>query len=156
LGYWVEAAAFAPKDPDVEAYQQAVLGLDYSFPVLGTLYLAGQYYYNGQGRAQASSYDWAALATGRQANLGRHYLNLIATLAATPDLALAANSIYNLDDSTWILTPYLTYTYEEFRVTAGLNLFAGPQGGEYRPRSGQAPGDFMPRAVYYLWGRWYF
>jgi hypothetical protein len=156
LGYWVEAAAFAPKNPDVDPYQQAVLGVDYSFPVLGTLYVAGQYYYNGQGRAHADAYDWAALATGRQPNLAMHYASLIATLAATPDLSVAMTSIVNLDDSTWLMTPYLIYTWRDFRVTAGANIFAGPEGGEYRPHNRQSPGNFIPRAVYYAWGRWYF
>jgi hypothetical protein len=155
VGYWVEAAAFAPKDQDLDSFEQAVVGIDYSFPVRSTLYLAAQYYYDGSGKSEPELYDWPGLFAGRRTTLGMHYANLLATLAWNSDLSLAVNAIYNLDDDSAIISPYLTYTYEDFRISAGANITAGSDGGEFRPRPDQNPLELVPYVVYYVWGRWY-
>ena len=155
VGYWIEAADFAPKDGGAE-YQQAVLGVDYSFPVLGTLYLAAQYYYDGSGAGHPENYNFSALSLGTRRTLAMHYANLIATLNINPDLAFSALAIENLDDSTYLVTPYLVYTYKNFRVTGGVNLAGGPEGGEFNPHPSQDRLGIVPDTAYYLWGRWYF
>jgi hypothetical protein len=156
LGYWVEAAAFAPKNGKDDPYQQAVVGLDYSFPVLGTLYLAGQYYYDGSGEADPEDYDRLGAALGQRSTLGMHYANLLVILNLNSDLAVTVNQVANLDDSTWLLTPYVTLSQGNFRLTAGANLYGGPEGGEFKPRRGQEIIDLTPDLAYYFWGRWYF
>lgn len=156
VGYWVEAAAFAPKDTEIDGYEQAVAGVDYSFPVLGTLYIAGQYYYDGSGEAAPDGYDRAALMMGERTTLGMHYANLLAALSINTDLSVSVNGIYNLDDSTYLVTPYVTVSFSSLRVTGGANLYGGPEGGEWNPHPDQDPMETVPRAVYYTWARWYF
>lgn len=43
LGYWIESAVHLQQSP----WFEMVVGLDYSFPVLETFVVSGQYYYNG-------------------------------------------------------------------------------------------------------------
>lgn len=156
IGYWIEAAAFRSKGPIGEPFEQAVIGMDYSFPVKSMLYLAAQYYYDGSGQDRPANYDWTALAAGQRTTLARHYASLTAMLSWNADLTFAVNYIYNLDDATALLTPYLTVVLRDFRVSAGANLLVGPEGGEFRPQKNQDPLNLIPDAVYYMWGRWYF
>ncbi len=155
VGYWIEAATFAPKNERDDPFNQAVLGIDYSFPVRSTLYVAGQYYYDGSGEADPDDYDWIGLALGRRQTLGMHYANLLATLAWNSEISMAVNAIYNLDDSTMMASPYLTVSYENLRVSAGANLLAGPEGGEFRPHSSQDPMKIVAERAYYVWARYY-
>ncbi len=155
IGYWVEAAMFAPKNRDYDPYYQAVAGVDYSFQVRDGLYIAAQYYYDQTGDSKREDYKWDEMQAGKRSTLATHYANLMATLSWNSEISGTINAIYNLDDQTAMASPYLTVTLGKFRVTAGANIPIGPEGGEFMPHPDQDAIGLVPDLTYYAWVRYY-
>ena len=126
-------------------YHRALLGLDYAFP--NTLTLSGEFYHNGAGAADRSSYDFASLLAGRIQNVGRRYLGTYASYEITPLLKLANYLVVNLADHSRYFSPSLTYSIKtNFDWSVGVQLFRGSNGSEY--------GRF--KDVYYTQLQWFF
>jgi len=169
IGYWLEAAWFAPKDKDLDEHLEAVVGVDYSFPVKGGLILQAQYYHDGSGEKLREDYDWMAVLANTRFGLAEDYASIMASLAWDEEVSMALLGISNLDDSTWIITPYLNMTLpHDLQLNIGANIPLGPEPGEFRP--GDKPEELtddpllqtalseylpeLPESVYYIWLRW--
>lgn len=132
VGWWVEGGWHG-----YEQAPEAVVGIDYSFPWLETVYVAAEYRYDGSGTAP-EDYDWAAkgagistptdcavfdttgtgTGTGATASasepevsrftLGRHFVHGVLNLRITEDIGLSTATLVNLEDGTGIVVPDLS------------------------------------------------
>lgn len=171
IGYWIEAAWLAPKDKDVDAHLEAVVGADYSFPIKMGLVISAQYFHDGSGEKRKEDYDWMSVMTNTRSGLAQDYASLMAMLTWNDELSFALMGISNLDDGTGIIIPYanLILPYD-LQMNLGANLSAGPEGGEFRPGDKAAKltddpflrlalNQYLPEVpdnVYYMWLRWSF
>lgn len=145
LGWWLEGGY----DGDL----RAAAGLDYSFPVAQSLYLAAQVYHDGSG---SNPEDYGAMGLSGElfeaegcedlppnapiaalteppgearATQGRWYGTLVARLAANDRWGFSASSLVNLADGSALVTPYATYTpMGRLSANLGLNWMTGAQG----------------------------
>ncbi len=159
VGYWIEAAYFAPKDPGLEdrldereeyylfvsgldgihgkgSYlrerAEVVVGVDYSFAVRNGLAVAVQYYHDSSGEKLMEDYDWLAKLAFARYMLGQDYASLAALLVWSEEVSAGLNAIVNLDDSTWLVTPNVNFLLPyNLQLNAGANFTAGPP-GEFR------------------------
>jgi hypothetical protein len=153
LGYWVEAAYLF----GVDAHEEISVGLDYSFPIFQRATLFVQYYRNGAGSLHREAYpsDFAggelpvpacskplpfALPAARDPfapfTAARDYLIAGATLALTEDLRVSVSLLHNLDDTTGLVVPTVTYAaldWLDFAVSAQVPYRGIYGGGEFRP-----------------------
>lgn len=63
VGFWAEGAAHLRTQDKGGPYEEIALGIDYSFPVLNTLVVSGQYYHNGAGALEQTTPSAAAAFT---------------------------------------------------------------------------------------------
>lgn len=144
VGWWVEAGLRLDEDK----YGLVVAGVDYSFPVLQSLIVAGQYIYNGAGEADPADYDplgrFALLMDPEAATeldpaapffLGQHYTLLVVSAGITRDTSFSLASFQNLEDGTGFAVPTVGVVpngWWEVSLSAQLPYrLAGP--GEFSP-----------------------
>jgi hypothetical protein len=144
VGFWIEGAVHVRPE---QAWEEVAVGIDYSLPVLDTLVLTAQYYRSGRDVRATGVTGAVALPDCPglpeppppepfpPAVSGRDYGLVIASLGATPDLAIAVSALQNLGDGTGFVFPTITV-----RPTAAVDVslsaqvpyaLAGP--GELRP-----------------------
>ena len=153
VGYWVEGAYHSLEDG--EDFHQLVLGFDYSWPVFQQLYLALQYYWDSSGGTNVNDY-LALLGTGRRF-LGRQYTSLISTLSFSETASASGSVIYNLEDSSYVLTAGLArYFFDDLEVTVRASLFRGSGPGEYNPVADSPLAGRQPTETYELYLEWRF
>lgn len=147
VGYWFEGAVHVREG---QRYEELVVGIDYSFPVLEQLVLTGQYYRNGGGSTGSSSLDalFGAYAPGLGDTeaaepdpfapyfKGRNYAMLAANLGIIPELGASAMWMQNLDDGSGMVVPTVT-TYPrpwlEVAFAAQVPFRLWGDGGEFKP-----------------------
>lgn len=151
VGYWAEGGWHGDVHTDTldsDGYVEVVAGLDYSFPLLNTLYIGGEYRYDGSG-ADPADYDYASRLSGSlpfdcamlpttsssatRMTLGRHYAAGALRLGLTDDLSVTSAVLANLEDGTAMLIPGVGWTVSD-RIVAnvGAQIPVGSD-GEFRP-----------------------
>jgi len=114
-------------------YGEYLLGMDYTFE--GGLYLVGEYLHRDQGVKDPEKYfygDYLRMLYGEITNIGTDYLMLGASYPITDLLTIQTYSIINMQDSSWIIIPWLSYDAgQNLEIMAALNYFFGDAGTEY-------------------------
>lgn len=151
VGWWVEGGY----DGDL----RVSAGLDYSFPVLEVLYVAGQVSYDGSGSAP-EDYDWSTRSSGAlptdqvscesapegslfasgeteststSTTMGRLYALGVLNWSLTEDLGVSATTLWNLEDGTGLVFPSASYKVGgRLALNAGVQVLLG-EDGEFRP-----------------------
>lgn len=169
LGYWVEAAYLFGVDP----HEEVSVGVDYSFPILQRATLFVQYYRNGAGALHREDYASSVGLGGLSApacngplplalppapdpfapvTAARDYLMAGATLALSEDLRISVSVLHNLDDTSGLVVPTVTYAaldWLDFAVSAQVPYRGIYGAGEFRPpRSAQTLAVPLPGGGY--------
>lgn len=150
LGLWLEAATTIPKAAPDAATTSFELGVDDSWDILQTLYVAVEYMYQQDGLSapgeqfQASSFSPDALAgttpealvaerfRERRLFMGKHYGVALVRLEISNDWRAQVLNVTNLNDHTGLVVPQVNFLpADAFTLTLGAQLTYGPQGGEY-------------------------
>lgn len=127
-GVYGEVAHTRPETKD--AFTRGVLGAEYAFA--NTLTLGAEFYWNGEGTAQRSGYDFARLFAGEIQNVAQHYTGAHLRYDVTPLLRLENHLILNHDDASLFFAPSLVYSLtSDWDATAGVQLFSGDTDSEY-------------------------
>ena len=153
LGFWIEAAYLF----GVDRHEEIAVGVDYSFPVFESATLFVQYYRNGAGASGQQSYPSNADLSGLELpycrvpfpfalpvtpdpfapfTAAKNYLVAGATLQICLDLSISASLLHNLDDTTGMVVPTVTYSaldWLDFAVSAQLPYAAVYASGEFKP-----------------------
>jgi len=154
VGFWVEGAVHLREDP----YEEVAVGVDYSFPVLDTLVVTGQYYRNGAGSKEVDPEDLtngigAAIEPpdcGDAGDLftaaepdpfapffrGRDYGLLSVLLAFSPEVSATALWVQNLGDGSGLIVPVLSTFptgWLEVSLAGQIPLSLWGDGGELHP-----------------------
>jgi hypothetical protein len=126
-GFWFEAAyvipnAFQEENGELEQnYFRSSLGLDYNLS--SKTYGFAEYHYNSAGGSRPEDYirlfGTSAYRDGSVYLLGRHYLNIGATVQVSPLLPFTGLLILNLSDGSLMLSPSLEYNIAENIYLAG-------------------------------------
>ncbi len=145
VGWWVEGGWHGKAGA-----AEVVAGVDYSFDVLDSLFVAAEYRYDGTG-ARPEDYDYAARSGGvsnpfdcpflettsvpdePRFTLGQHYADALVRLAVTEDFGVSGLVLVNLLDGTGYAVPD---AYANVGSHATVHLGAQiPFGedGEFRP-----------------------
>lgn len=171
VGWWVEGVVHLPTDGD-PLYEEFVVGLDYSLPVLEQLVVTAQYYRNGSGSDVSGL---GALVEDRQPFApifsGRDYAMIAASVGVSRDVSGSALWLQNLSDGTAFVVPNVTLLPTgalEVSLAAQLPLRVWGDGGEFKPATQDLivdlptedgrtiPVDFggvVPSATVILWSR---
>ena len=151
VGVWVEAATTIPKDAPDQAKTSLEAGLDYSFDVLQTLFLAAEYMFQQGGRDEPGDLlsKTSLLAASRQSGadpasglagafadrpmfLGKHYAVGLVRLEISSEWRAQALNVTHLGDLTGMVVPQISYLpAEAWTFTLGAQLTYGEEGGEY-------------------------
>ena len=185
IGYWVEAAL---RIGDVSTGQtsttaDAAIGVDYSIPVLDTVYVAAQYLRNGAltaGAPPITGVDGPTCAVdvplAAEAGdpdpfapflSGRDYVLTTARLGLHPQLSVSATWLQNLGDGTAVVVPGANWALPQqfdLSLTAQVPARTWGDGGEFSPNAddlvlsvpGVATADLsglVPDATVVLWTR---
>ena len=111
-------------------YQRAVLGADYSFP--NTLAFMVELYYNGQGKNDASDYDFGRLLSGKIQSLAQRYVGALVGYDISPIWKLQNYYIQNLDDSSeFLYLRLIVSATDNIELAAGTQIFSGKNDSEY-------------------------
>ena len=111
-------------------FTRTVVGADYTFT--NTLTLNVEMYFNGQGAAAATDYDFKNLLLGNAQSLARHYLGVYLSYDITPLLRWDNILIINLDDDSTFIAPNLVFSLmDNLEWSAGMQVFNGSKGTEY-------------------------
>lgn len=162
VGLWFEGAMHVGEGGYREGWwEEFVVGLDYSWPVLDRIFIAGQYLRNGRGKPMLEGpqdligrvstgltapdcgalggFDTLLSADPEPFALpfgGRDYLLLVARVGFIPELALTLTALQNLGDGTGSVVPVLTARptgWLELNASAQVPYALVPGGGELRP-----------------------
>ncbi len=163
VGFWLEGSLHldtrAERDQRLDPYEEIAVGIDYSFPLLESLILTGQYYRNGHGSAeydpQAFSGDFTdavqapdcgdandLFASDASADpfapffSGRDYAMLSLSLGVIPELSLTGLWVQNLGDGSSLAMPVVTSFptgWLEISAAAQLPFSLWDEGGELHP-----------------------
>lgn len=151
VGYWAEGGWHGSVHTDAldqDGYVEVVGGLDYSFPLLETLYVAAEYRYDGSGAAPDAydytsrlsgslPFDCAVLPSGsssaNRTTLGRHYVAGVVRLGLTRDFSVTSAVLANLEDGTGMVIPTLALAAgDRVALNLGAQVPFGAD-GEFRP-----------------------
>ncbi len=154
VGYWLEGAYHDLEEG--EDYLRVVAGIDYSFAVQDSLYLAFQVYRDESGGTGVADYDYASLGTTRRF-LARSYGSAVAGLTFSELTTLNGSLIYNFEDESFVTTVGLVrYFFDNLEVTVRASLFRGSGPGEYNPVAGSPLFGRQPTETYDLYLEWRF
>lgn len=135
LGFWGEGTFNIPTDdvPAHEEYTEALVGMDYTFT--NELYIMFEYLHRSQGVSEKEKYnyfDFLKTFFGETTNIGSDYLVCGINYPASDFIKLQLYSIFNLNDSSWILIPWIVWdASENFEIDLSFNFFLGDSGSEY-------------------------
>lgn len=168
VGWWVEAAYLLDSDP----HDELAVGIDYSFPVLQSLFVMAQYNRLGDGSTEVSpSTAMANMASGDSFGLaGRDYAIAMVNLAATYMLSVSALHMQNLNDGSAYSMPSVAIapnSWLELSAAAQIPWAVWGDGGELAPSEADLVVDLpplgeldlnglMPDATFVFWTRAYF
>jgi hypothetical protein len=133
VGTWkLRAEGVLPYDLDDEEVDlpRMTLGID---RLGGEFMLSGEYHFNGVGEERPSEYGQVLedprFTRGESYYLGRHYLGAVGLWTPGNDrLSLTVSAMANLQDSSTMFTPIITYDFgQETRMSlGGLVSFGNP------------------------------
>jgi len=124
---------------------KGILGLDRSF---GEKFFAAlEYLYNSAGESDKKRYPLFPKDPLLFGNLARHYIGAILNYLPDPLLTLSLATTINLNDSSFFLSPSVSYSFSDNgTLSTGALLFEGQNGAEY--------GSLEP--TYFLRIDWFF
>lgn len=154
-GSWLEATQVWLADSSMGSdYARVSTGVDYS--LAGGVYLFVEYHYSSAGASDPSEYlalvQTAAFIDGAVYLFGRHYAIPGFSWPATPLLTIAASSLINLEDGSFVLAPTLDLSLgENLYLSAGA--FSGfgdePTAAGARSEFGSYPDTYYAAIRYY-------
>ncbi len=111
---------------------RAVLSYDYSFT--NTLYLLGEFYYNGIGENKKESYSKVILKRGEQNFLGQTYFGFGSRYDVTPLWIGSCYGILNTNDSSLFLNPKIEWkALTDLELSLSYHAFLGSNTSEFGP-----------------------
>ncbi len=153
LGLWLESGAQVPQARPEDTAVEVEVGADYSFEVLGTLYVAAEYVYRSAGEtdvgamlskdalrdALSTGASPASLlqgaARGRRLFMGRHSAVLLTRAELDTRWRVSLSGVVNALDGTGTASPQVQWTpADAWTLTLGGQFAFGPDGGEYTLR----------------------
>src|SRR6185295_5428673 len=115
-------------------FARAVLSYDRSFNIPNTLYVLGEFFYNGIGERDRADYPKVILNPTDQAFLGKDYFGSGLTYEITALWKAEAYAIFNLDDGSVYAGPQISWQpWTDFELALGYQVFSGKAGTEYGP-----------------------
>jgi hypothetical protein len=154
VGFWFEGALrMTDLSEEPELSEQIAVGLDYSFPVLQSLLVAGQYIRNGAGDDDADATSSLSGVSGPECVggdlfgeaaepdpfapflSGTDYGLLSVNLAATRDVGISTAWLQNLGDGSGLLLPSISYRAPaQIDVSLSAQIPVATWGhGEFKP-----------------------
>ena len=120
---------------------QYMLGWEYTLD--NGIGLNLEYYFNGLGKKDKNSYDWAGLASGSVNQLGMDYLYFGLNKILDEITTVKASVLTNLNDLSFLIYPSYTRNISQ-NVDLSLEsmILGGPDGSEYNPGSTLDPTGF--------------
>lgn len=113
-------------------FTRAVVSFDRSFSLPNTLYLLGEYFYNGIGERSRTDYARVILDAQDPPFLGREYFGFGATYDLTALWKAECYGIFNLSDGGVFMGPKITWqAMDNLEVAAGYQVFNGRDRTEY-------------------------
>ncbi len=178
VGWWVEGGWHGQA-----AAAEVVAGVDYSFDVLQSFYLAAEYRYDASGAAP-EDYDFSQRSTGvsspfsdcaflptasatePRSTLGIHYVDAVVRLGITEELGVSNFVLLNVLDGTGMLVPDVALNVgDHVTIHLGGQIPFGRE-GEFRPAADAVSfgtGDYaadlsglLPDATVQGWARYAF
>lgn len=117
----------AHDEPD---YFRFVINLDYTFA--NSLYLLGEYYYNGQGKRDKFTYQRARRTSGEINFLGQHLFGLVIGYDLTPLIRTDNYFIFNLNDQSFFVNPEISWSlFKNSELLLGGQFFSGDTLSEF-------------------------
>ena len=92
----------------IDDHAQVVVGADHRFQ--NSLYLNGEYFYNGAGTDSDFALSIARVAVGETTNLGEHYAGLLASYELYPILTGQLSWIHSFTDGSDQLSPVFSWS----------------------------------------------
>lgn len=146
-----EAAAFrVPSGVDHNVVWKAVIGASYRFPIGSGILAYTEYHYSGFGARRPETI--AVLLTtpsflerfvrGDMQILSRHAIGVTGSYEASPEFAYSGQWLHNPGDSSGIVAPALTYTFNDAVSLLGsvyIPYGEAPDGERLRSEYGAAP-----------------
>jgi hypothetical protein len=136
-------------------FMQAVVGSEYRFQ--NSLYLSGEYFFNGFGTTHTSGYFRKLLSNrimdGDIFNISRHYLGILGSYELTPLLIVSLAMIINLVDHSMLIDPLLIYSLgDNMEFVAGMVIGEGkkPRGFKFNSEFGSYPDFTFMEFKYYF------
>jgi hypothetical protein len=131
-GSFRSEAAYSFNSEARRDFARAVVSFDRSFSLPNTLYLLGEYFYNGIGERSRYDYARVVLNARDQPFLGGEYFGLGATYDLTALWKAECYGILNLSDGSAFLGPKISWSAaENFELAAGYQVFNGRDRTEY-------------------------
>ncbi|MBA7710659.1 hypothetical protein ES703_119604 [subsurface metagenome] len=134
LGLYAEAALQLPQAPkgyNIEESLEVAAGCYYTIPFVESE-LRLEYYHQGRGESDRSSYDVSRVLAQEQLVLAEDYLFVYLERIFQDLFKLGAGSLINLNDGSFFLYPDLTYdVYNNFQLSVGAYFFFGGKGSEF-------------------------
>lgn len=115
---------------DLPDYFRFTTGADYQFA--NSLYLAVEYFYNGQAERFSDIELLDAQLAGELVTLNPHLLNAAVTYDLTPLITLQLFGIWDMKGNGVFVNPEVYYSVsEDLDLRVGAQLFAGDEGSDF-------------------------
>ena len=109
---------------------KTTVNIDYTFP--NSLYLMGEYFYNGQGRRDKSVYQITRWNSGEIDFLGQDYLGALVGYDLTPLIRAETYVILNIRDESAFINPELKWSLSSnTSLLLGGQFFSGNDATEF-------------------------
>jgi len=109
---------------------KTTVNIDYTFS--NSLYLMGEYYYNGQGRRDKAGYQMVRWNSGEIDFLGQDYLGALAGYDLSPLIRAETYFILNIRDESAFINPQLKWSLSaNSSLLLGGQFFSGQDAAEF-------------------------
>ncbi len=113
-------------------FAKAVISYDRSFSLPNTLYLLGEYFYNGIGEKNKEDYFKVVLNPQDQSFVGKDYYGFGATYDVTPLFKAECYGIINLNDGSFFAGPKMSWQpLTDLELSAGYQVYNGKDRTEF-------------------------
>ena len=118
------------KDSTEDRFIKFILGVDNQFTP--EFYALAEYLYNGEGKTDRNSYDFARLELGRIQNLSRNYICVSAMYQLNALTNITLTDISNLNDGSGFVNAVVSFAAKEFlTLNLGSQVTYGSPQSEY-------------------------
>lgn len=153
VGYWIETAFIKQEnylpggilqlEGNKKWYTTFILGIDYTFDIGNGLYMMAEYFNDNSGASNPGDYDYLLLFTKRKSMIAKDYLLFMTQYNLSMISSFSLSGIRNMVDDGIILIPGYNYELmQDVSLTAGMYIFLGEEGDEYKP-----PEDMLPENI---------